>query len=64
MLRIAIPAALALGALFAPAALTQPAAPRLELPLACPDGRCVVQQYFDHDSGPGRARPSVRRQGL
>lgn len=52
MLRFALPAALAFGALLAPAALTQPAAPRLELPLACPGGRCVVQQYFDHDSGP------------
>lgn len=52
MLRLALPFALAMGALFAPAALTQPAAPRLELPLACPGGRCVVQQYFDHDSGP------------
>ncbi|MDP8915980.1 MAG: M23 family metallopeptidase, partial [Pseudomonadota bacterium] len=52
MLRFALPAAIALGALAAPAALTQPAAPRLELPLACPNGRCVIQQYFDVDSGP------------
>lgn len=54
MLRLALPLAVAAAALAAPAALTQPAAPRLELPLACQPGRtCAIQQYFDHDAGPG-----------
>lgn len=51
MLRLALSAAVITGALAAPA-MTQPAAPRLELPLDCPGGRCVIQQYFDVDTGP------------
>lgn len=52
LLRLVLPSALALTALAAPAA-TQPAAPTLELPVACQPGRtCFIQQYFDHDAGP------------
>lgn len=37
------------------AAATAPASPVFELPIACTPGRdCFVQNYVDHDPGPGR----------
>ena len=51
MIKIAVPAFL--GA--ATVSLAQPEQPlTLELPLACRFGQtCFIQQYFDHDAGPG-----------
>lgn len=44
--------ALGVSCLSAVATPAQTPAPQLHSPLTCRTGRCVIQQYFDHDAGP------------
>lgn len=52
-MKFAVLSALALAAVAAPSAVTQPGRPSLALPVACEPGRtCEVQHYVDRDPSP------------